>query len=112
MEHAEELQDPASYVRADLAFHRALIEASHNDLFLVLFRAFEKPLEEFVADTVTKAEDIQTGLKEHRAILEAVQRGEPGEAREVMWRHLCKSVEQYKGEDGKKRTLPASGWAE
>lgn len=110
MERAEILQDPESYVRADLAFHLALMEASHNDLFLVLFRAFEKPLGEFVTDTVTKAEHIRDGLKEHRAILEAVQRREPGEARKVMWRHLCKSVEQYKGMDGHKRTFPASGW--
>lgn len=110
MEQAAELQDSAMYVRADLAFHRALIEASHNDLFLVLFRAFEKPLGEFVTDTVTTSEDIREGLEEHRAIWEAVRRGESGEARTVMWRHLCKSVEQYKDVDGYKRTLPASGW--
>jgi GntR family transcriptional repressor for pyruvate dehydrogenase complex len=112
MERAKELEDPARYVPADLAFHRTLAEAAHNDFFLVLFRAFEKPLGSFVADTIATLEQIQEGLKDHRGILEAVRRGDPGEARKLMWRHLCNSVERYKDKDGRQRTMPASGWVD
>jgi DNA-binding FadR family transcriptional regulator len=68
------------YIEADLAFHRALLDAGGNRLLGSLGRAIGIALEHsFVVSTQTPGA-AEASLPGHRAIVEAVAAGDPATA--------------------------------
>jgi DNA-binding FadR family transcriptional regulator len=71
--------DMAAMVAADLAFHRALLDAAHNELLSRMEVVIEAGLQ--VRDQIVhSAERWSDSVPVHRELLEAVERGEPDAA--------------------------------
>ncbi|MCI3922608.1 FadR family transcriptional regulator [Paenibacillus sp. TRM 82003] len=85
--------DEAAGERTDLAFHRQLVEATHNSILLQLFEAVSSQMELAIRETrrvELYANRSVSGrlFEEHVAIFEAVERGDPSEAERRMKSHL------------------------
>lgn len=83
--------DYASASRVDFEFHRALVSASGNDLFLVMLDSVGDMLREVRDRAYPKPGVGETGLREHREILEFVRSGDDAGARDAMTRHLAQA---------------------
>lgn len=80
MEAAAARPGRGGYVEADIAFHRALLDASGNRLLGSLGRAVDIALEHsFVVSTRTPGA-VEASLPVHRAVVEAVAAGDPAAA--------------------------------
>jgi GntR family transcriptional regulator, transcriptional repressor for pyruvate dehydrogenase complex len=73
--------------RADIEFHRALANATHNPLYVVLLDAIGDALIEVRQQTLLHG-GLSAALRSHREIFEAVKRGDAAGAREAMSYHL------------------------
>ncbi|MBZ6141805.1 MULTISPECIES: FadR/GntR family transcriptional regulator [Streptomyces] len=77
MEAAAAAPGRSGYVEADIAFHRALLDASGNRLLGSLGRAVDIALEHsFVVSTRTPGA-VEASLPRHRAVVQAVEAGDP-----------------------------------
>jgi DNA-binding FadR family transcriptional regulator len=91
-----------SAVDEDLAFHRAIAEATGNPEFARFLQFIGRHL--IPRRTVTGLPERMGGREaylaliqeEHRRIYEAIRDGQPGAAREAMRRHLTRSLERYR----------------
>jgi GntR family transcriptional repressor for pyruvate dehydrogenase complex len=91
-----------SAVDEDLAFHRAIAEATGNAEFPRFLQFIGRHL--IPRRTVTGLPERMGGREaylaliqeEHRRIFEAIRDGAPGAAREAMRRHLTRSLERYR----------------
>ncbi|MFD4252128.1 FadR/GntR family transcriptional regulator [Amycolatopsis thermoflava] len=72
--------DPAVFVDADLAFHRAVVELSGNALLLTLFTAAEPVLREILTDLVCHETQLPDSSAAHADLLDALERGDPDAA--------------------------------
>jgi DNA-binding FadR family transcriptional regulator len=89
-------------VDEDLAFHRAIAEATGNPEFARFLQFIGRHL--IPRRTVTGLPERMGGREaylaliqeEHRRIYEAIRDGQPGAAREAMRRHLTRSLERYR----------------
>lgn len=80
MEAAAAEPGRSGYVEADIAFHRALLDASGNRLLGSLGRAVDIALEHsFLVSTQTPGA-VEASLPGHRAIVEAVEARDPAAA--------------------------------
>ncbi len=81
------LDDPDSYMRADVEFHSALADATHNPLFQVMIR----PLVDLIQD-VGRAEFLHGQVaerhKKHALLMERIKAGDASGAQSVMRDHL------------------------
>lgn len=77
MEAAARLPGRQGYVEADLAFHRALLDASGNRLLSSLGRAIEIALEHSFHVSTQADGAVEASLPAHRAIVDAVAAGDP-----------------------------------
>jgi GntR family transcriptional regulator, transcriptional repressor for pyruvate dehydrogenase complex len=87
---SDQLEDLEACVQADLAFHRALAVATHNELFLMLHDSMGAPLvdvrrQNLERGGITRRKRI---VAAHRRILNQVKRGDPERARAMMRDHL------------------------
>jgi DNA-binding FadR family transcriptional regulator len=80
MESAAVRPGLGAYVEADIAFHRALLDASGNLLFGSLGRALDVALEHGFAAASRTPGAIEALLPPHRALAEAVEGGRSDEA--------------------------------
>ncbi|MDG6107662.1 FadR family transcriptional regulator [Dactylosporangium aurantiacum] len=83
-------QVPDEHVEADLAFHRALLAAAHNELFATLGPVIEAGLR--VRDRFVHSVTSDTAPEEHAAVLEAVRRRRPAAAESAMRALLVRSA--------------------
>lgn len=84
--------DPGAAVAADLAFHRALLAATHNEL---LFR-MEIVIETGLAERdrmVHGAQGSDDPVPSHRAVVEAIRRNRPKQAAQAMRELLQKAID-------------------
>ncbi|AIJ23570.1 FadR/GntR family transcriptional regulator [Amycolatopsis methanolica] len=72
--------DPAVFVDADLAFHRAVVELSGNALLLSLFTAAEPVLRQILTDLVRHETQLPDSSAAHADLLDALERGDPDAA--------------------------------
>jgi DNA-binding FadR family transcriptional regulator len=92
----------ASAVDEDLAFHRAIAQATGNPEFARFLQFIGRHL--IPRRTVTGLPERMGGREaylaliqdEHRRIYEAIRDAQPGAAREAMRRHLTRSLERYR----------------
>jgi GntR family transcriptional regulator, transcriptional repressor for pyruvate dehydrogenase complex len=77
----------------DVAFHRALAQATHNELFLVLLDSVGEVLLE-IRRRAFELDDVRRyAAQAHHEILEQVANGDADAARNAMRRHLTTSAE-------------------
>lgn len=79
--------------RADVEFHRALANATHNPLYVILLDAIGDALIEVRQQTLLHGSFL-SALRSHQEIFEAVQRADAAGAREAMSSHL-ETVERF-----------------
>ena len=90
MEHADGNEELAS--TADLDFHLAIANATHNKLLMNLMSSVSALISETIQETrkvLLYSEHQVENLKiEHRRIFEAIKKKQPDEARQAMLNHL------------------------
>ncbi len=74
-------EDLEAAVEADLQFHRAVIEASHNPLFLQLNNTIRGPFRVALSATLLLPASVTLELEEYRALAEAIEDRNPLVAR-------------------------------
>jgi GntR family transcriptional regulator, transcriptional repressor for pyruvate dehydrogenase complex len=82
------VSDTKAFVRADLEFHLAVAQASHNDLLYQLYRLSHRLLEEFVLEVVDRPRVREEALEIQRAIAQAVERHDVEAARVASVAHM------------------------
>ncbi|MGH8794485.1 MAG: FadR/GntR family transcriptional regulator [Stackebrandtia sp.] len=84
--------DPAAAVEADLAFHRALLAATHNELVVRMEMLLETGLA--TRDRLVHgAHPYNDPVPGHRAVFDAVRRRSPARAERAMRELLVKAME-------------------
>lgn len=87
-----EVTDDESWVQWDSAFHLAVAEATHNEIFVAMVVAFNvaraAPEWRSVRIAVVTPELRRDTVADHRLIWEALCRRQPDEARRAMRKHL------------------------
>lgn len=82
-------RDPQAYSTCDIAFHDAVLRATHNRLFLQLIDSMREMLVFVRRVSITASADrIPTSLEGHRSIFAAIAGRLPEEARKAMADHL------------------------
>jgi DNA-binding FadR family transcriptional regulator len=99
----EALNDDQDLDERDVAFHKAIAEATNNSAFIEFFNlmsanmmprpAFSRALN----PTLITREYIEQTVQEHRAICEGISSGDPTRAQEAMHAHLQRSHRRYRG---------------
>jgi GntR family transcriptional repressor for pyruvate dehydrogenase complex len=74
--------------RHDLRFHGLLARASHNSVIETMFASIATFTFELMLRSLADPAVAQRGLPYHRAVLDAIRAGEPGQAEEAMREHL------------------------
>ena len=100
---ASVLDDPNAASEADVAFHRAIVEATDNPLFLVLLDSLGDVLLEIRRATLGESGRGQVALDAHRAIVESLEHRDPDAAVRAMRAHLVDSRDAFdriKNSDG------------
>jgi DNA-binding FadR family transcriptional regulator len=92
--------EPEGYVDADLAFHRALADATQNPLWSVLLGSLNDLLRRYREAGFVGRDGVLFAARQHQKILDAVKSRDAEAAREAMQTHLKKSEQ-----DLRKRTL-------
>ncbi|WP_222854024.1 FadR/GntR family transcriptional regulator [Fodinicola acaciae] len=83
--------DPAGAVEADLAFHRALLAATHNELLVRLEVVIETGLAE--RDRIVHGALVDDPVPSHRAVVDAIRAADPEAAAGAVLRLLVKAAE-------------------
>ncbi|WP_250574578.1 FadR/GntR family transcriptional regulator [Nonomuraea sediminis] len=80
---ASTVADPVAHTEADISFHRLLLAAAHNELLDCLVVVIASAL--YARDRMVHAHGERPGFAAtHRAVLDAVRRGDPGTAETAM----------------------------
>lgn len=82
------LEDPESYIEADLDFHLALAEAAANPLILSLTDSIVGLLREQRIRIFKVKGGPERGQYHHKRILQAIEQRDPEQARQAMKAHL------------------------
>ncbi|MGH2945550.1 MAG: FadR/GntR family transcriptional regulator [Solirubrobacteraceae bacterium] len=87
-EQAASEEQPEAAAEHDVEFHRALAEATHNELYLIMLDSMRELLLEARRATMGVPGRIEKGARAHRGILSRVAAGDAEGAREAMRHHL------------------------
>ncbi|MDT0318647.1 FadR/GntR family transcriptional regulator [Streptomyces millisiae] len=87
-------EDPAAYLEADLAFHRALAQAAHNVTLAGLQARLETLVAVWIKQNIRNPREGR--LAEHTAVLDAVRAGDPRAAREAMRAHMTSATRRLR----------------
>lgn len=93
-------------LEGDLAFHKAILNASHNRFLIQFGRLLEEFFRGSQSRTAPRPDVYQRTLKEHRKIAQALQEGDARRAQQLMEKHLNPGV-KVAAKATPKRSLPA-----
>jgi DNA-binding FadR family transcriptional regulator len=88
--------EPEGYVDADLAFHRALAEATGNPLWAALLNSLNDLLRRYREAGFTGKDGVLFAARQHQKILDAVKSRDAQAAHDAMESHLKKSEQDLK----------------
>lgn len=94
------LTDAETFVEADLDFHIALAEGTHNPIILILINSIIDLLREQRKRTGLVPSGLARGQHHHKIILEAIIRRDPQAARQAMQDHLQQVREDSNASSG------------
>lgn len=77
-------RDPGLHTELDLAFHFAVLDATHNPLIVKIGRAVEELYHGTIRRTLQTHEGPSTGITGHRDIIAAIRDGNPETIRQVV----------------------------
>ncbi|WP_088104449.1 FadR/GntR family transcriptional regulator [Halalkalibacter urbisdiaboli] len=98
MKMEEKLKFPDELVEADSSFHLALAEASQNFVFTSMMQSNLNMIRQVRRNTLHSEQRYRTSLAEHKAILEAVKKGDAAAAVAAVHIHLQHIREHVLGE--------------
>lgn len=75
---------PSAFIAADMEFHAAIVAATHNDLLQQLVNSIARLLLHSREITIQLPGSSQRSLPQHKAVADAIWRGESEEARSAM----------------------------
>jgi DNA-binding FadR family transcriptional regulator len=93
----EVASDPEAAAIADVAFHRAIAQATENELFVVLVDSIGDVMMGIRRATVARPGRVQVGIKYHGRILEALEGRDVDAAGRAMEEHLIESLDALMG---------------
>jgi GntR family transcriptional regulator, transcriptional repressor for pyruvate dehydrogenase complex len=98
VEATSDTHDIEGHVAADLAFHTALAEATHNELILGVSLGVQKLMEQFirVQDQGTTWRCVEDNPYRHRLVYEVLAARDPDRARERMHAHIENARNSYR----------------
>ena len=82
-------RDVERHTELDLAFHYAVLEATHNLLVIKIGRTVEELFYASIRGTLTRAEGWGTGIEGHRRKIQAMRSGDPESIRRVVTESLA-----------------------
>jgi GntR family transcriptional repressor for pyruvate dehydrogenase complex len=88
--------EPEGYVDADLAFHRALAEATGNPLWPALLNSLNDLLRRYREAGFVGKDGVLFAARQHQKILDAVKSRDAQDAHDAMESHLKKSEQDLK----------------
>jgi GntR family transcriptional repressor for pyruvate dehydrogenase complex len=89
-------RDIEEYNMLDVKFHVTLIGACGNEILVTLYRNVASLLIKSVVRTGYTAGSLEQSLLDHRRILEALIARDPDRAKDLMERHLTKTLERLR----------------
>ena len=95
---------PAGYVDADIAFHRALASATGNPLWGALLDSLNDLLRRYREASFRGRDSALMAARQHQQILDAVQNGDAAAASHAMRLHLQRSEQDLKKERASKKS--------
>jgi GntR family transcriptional regulator, transcriptional repressor for pyruvate dehydrogenase complex len=87
--------DVAAYTKADFGFHLAIAQASGNPLLPTLLGPLVRIIVEGVFESASDPDAAQAGIRDHSAILRAIQKGDGKAAARTIESHLVSSRNYY-----------------
>ncbi len=87
----------AGLVKCDEEFHRLLAKSTKNKTLYFVMKTMTNSLSEGWISSLHVPGRIEKTVGEHKAILEAIKRGDPKGAEEAMIEHLNKAIADIKG---------------
>jgi GntR family transcriptional regulator, transcriptional repressor for pyruvate dehydrogenase complex len=83
--------DLNSFAELDAKFHEAVIVASGNRLFHLIFQALDQPIRALIQSSLESPQHQgrEETLQQHGAILDAIQKGNAHRAASAVRKHLC-----------------------
>jgi GntR family transcriptional repressor for pyruvate dehydrogenase complex len=88
--------DADSRAQADLDFHSAIIDATHNPLIIQISKTVEELFFSSIRSTISKIEGLVWGIEGHRRIIEAIKRKDHHQIRQA----VVLSLERWRMELG------------
>ena len=85
----------------DFAFHRRLIEVGGNDLIVNVMSVLQEFIVEAMLQTTPRPRDRAVSRRLHRAIVDAVRRGDPDAAERAMGEHMTVTRERLEKPKGR-----------
>lgn len=83
--------DLDAWSEADLAFHEAVLRATHNELMTSLFSVIETALGGYFQLSASIAGNFNYSLPHHKKVLDAIRRRQPEVARQAMQKMVADS---------------------
>ena len=90
------INEPSTFIEADLDFHLILAQATNNSLIPALIDSLIELLREHRMQAASVEGGLKRGQPFHRLILEAIRRKDENAAREAMSAHLKQIREEIK----------------
>jgi len=87
-EHKRALETDGVAYPADIAFHKAIAEASRNPIAIAVLQMISEPLTEQRRRTNRVPHAAEDGLRDHRRIFRAIQQRDRDKARQAMIAHM------------------------
>jgi DNA-binding GntR family transcriptional regulator len=94
MENALKKDDLITWAKADESFHKLLIEHSGNQRLLRMYHTIMDQSHRARMITLRIRPKPEGSVREHRAIVDAIKRGSPSEARELAKQHRVRARNQ------------------
>ena len=82
------MDDPVAWIAADMRFHLAIADASHNALLAAFLSPLTKIIEQSMSESWRNPEAVRAGLVAHEAVLRAVEAADEAGAGQAMFEHL------------------------
>ena len=95
MRQAYSRDDRAAYYELNIAFHDMLLAAARNDRAKGLYDTLVKEMHLFRRRGLSVALNIATSIKEHAAIVAAIEAGDPAGARDAGLHHITSGLARF-----------------
>jgi len=97
-EQAAKAKDTKTYVEADIRLHQAIVDATHNSLFIELYEQMTEALQESVNHLTEMICCASFHQSVHRDLVEAIMEQDPAKATNAVQRYMDHFREELKKE--------------